>query len=93
MAFLLPVIFISCYEIKNVFFKTKIIPFIFILLTNIILIYAPTFVYILKYYGYHIANHLEFASTINVLNSVTNVFSIVLACGVGLMVMTNTLLL
>ena len=93
LVFLLPVIFISCYEIKNVFFKTKIIPFIFILLTNIILIYAPTFVYILKYYGYQIADHLDFASTIDVLNSVTNVFSIVLACGVGLMVMTNTLLL
>lgn len=94
LIYLLPIIFISCYEIKNVFFKNKIIPYFFILFNVLMLVYAPTLVYLLKYYyWYSNTNILPFATNINTINSITNIFAIVLASAIFITVIINTCLL
>lgn len=94
LIYLLPIIFISCYEIKNVFFKNKIIPYFFILLNVLMLVYAPTLVYLLKYYYWASnSNILPFATNINTINSITNIFAIVLASAIFITVIINTCLL
>lgn len=90
LIYLLPFIFIVAREINNIFFKFNKISYLLILSCSIILIYAPTMVYFLKYYGYI---SIEIGNRINQLNTVTNIFAIVLGCSILLTVIINTLLL
>ena len=90
LIYLLPFIFIVAREINNIFFKFNKISYLLILSCSIILIYAPTMVYFLKYYGYI---SIEIGNRINQLNTVTNIFAIVLGCSILLTFIINTLLL
>lgn len=52
LIFLLPMIYIGCREINNIFFKFNPLSQILITFASAALIYAPTLIYFLKYYDY-----------------------------------------
>lgn len=85
----LPLIFICAKEIANIYYKFLIIPYLLILLNMLVLIYAPTLVYFLKYYGYI---NIEVGTFYDSL-TLTNIFAITLACSIAFVVIINTILL
>lgn len=91
LAFLLPIIFITSKEINNIFFRFNWISFALITFSSVVLIYAPTLVYFLKYYNY--ITGIELGYQINQLNTVTNIFCICLAAAILLTVTINSILL
>ena len=62
----------------------------FLCWTALLLHFPISYVYFLKYYGYI---SIEIGNRINQLNTVTNIFAIVLGCSILLTVIINTLLL
>ena len=87
-SFLLLIV-VCAKEITNIYFKFRWFPYFVILFNMILLIYAPTFVYFLKYYNYI---NVEVGSFYT-LWSLTNIFAIVLAASIIIVVVTNTILL
>lgn len=91
LIYLLPAILISCREINNIFFKFNWVTQILITLCSVCLIYSPTMVYFLKYYKY--INFIEISSDIAQVNTVTNIFAIVLTFSILITVVVNTIIL
>ncbi len=85
----IPLIIICAKEISNIYYKFLIIPFLLIIINMIVLIYAPTFIFFLKYYGYI---NLEIGTFYDSL-TLTNIFAITLACCIVFVVIINTILL
>lgn len=91
LVFLLPIIFLASKEINNIFFRFNILSYISIAICSLTLIYAPTLVYFLKYYGYETT--IELGYQINVLNTVTNIFCMCLGAAIIFTVIINSILL
>lgn len=91
LIYLLPAIIICGYEINNVFFKFNWYTRIIIMFEMLLLVYGPTLVYFLKYY--HDISSIEIVGNINQLNTVTNIFSIILAVAILITVILNTIML
>ena len=89
LLYLLPLIIICAKEICNIYFKFKAIPYIVILINMLVLVYAPTFIYFLKYYGYINLEIGNFYTTF----TVTNIFAITLAGSIVFVVLNSTILL
>ncbi|WP_353289871.1 phosphatidate cytidylyltransferase [Ureaplasma ceti] len=89
LIFLLPLIFVAAKEICNIFFKFKAIPYLVVLINMIVLVYAPTLVYFLKYYGYISLPIGTFYIPI----TITNIFAITLAAAIVFVVINTTILL
>ena len=92
LIFLLPMIYIGCREINNIFFKFNPLSQILITFASAALIYAPTLIYFLKYYDY-LGNSIILGETITQFNTVTNIFAIALASAILLTIIINTILL
>ena len=89
LVYLLPLIIICAKEICNIYFKFKTIPYLVILINMLVLVYAPTFIYFLKYYGYIDLDIGNFYTSM----TVTNIFAITLAASILFVVVNSTLLL
>lgn len=87
--YFLPLIVICAKEICNIYFKFKPLPYIVILINMLVLIYAPTLIYFLKYYGYVNLPIGNFYTPI----TVTNIFAITLAGTILFVVFNSTWLL
>lgn len=85
----IPLIAICAKEIANIYYKFLIIPFLAIFLNMLVLIYAPTLIYFLKYYGYINITIGTFYDSL----TLTNIFAITLACCIVFVVIVNTILL
>lgn len=85
----IPLIIICAKEIANIYYKFLWIPFLLIILNMMVLIYAPTLVYFLKYYSYI---NLEVGTFYDTL-TLTNIFAITLAVCIAFVVIINTILL
>lgn len=91
LIYLLPILYISCKEINNIFFKFNKLTQALITLSSLLLVYAPTLIYFLKYYM-----HISFIlldPTIGKINTVTNIFTITLACAIVFTVIVNSIIL
>lgn len=85
----IPLIVICAKEIANIYFKFLLIPFFLIFLNMLVLVYAPTLTYFLKYYGYINIEIGTFYKTL----TLTNIFAIILAISIIFVVIINTILL
>ena len=91
LIYLLPTIIICAHEINNVFFKFNWFTKSIIILEMLLLVYGPTMVYFLKYY--HDITSIEITENISQINTVTNVFSIILAISILVAIISNTVIL
>lgn len=91
LIYLLFAIIICACEINNIFFKFNWYSKFIIIFEMLLLVYGPTMVYFLKYYEY--INWIVIGDKINQLNTVTNIFSIILGIAIFVTIFANTILL